>query len=93
MTAEEIDQVKLKISDILKEYGQVISVEKDGGCQWDVSVEIPKNTLLGSIWLWGKDEDLHVGGFSIDQQSESEDQIITKVSFVCGENDCDWCCD
>lgn len=93
MSSEEITELRLRINDMLKDWGRVISVESNGGCQWDVEMEIPRNTLLGSIWTWGNDSDLNVGGFSIDQTREDEDQIIARVSFVCGENDCDWCCD
>ena len=94
MSKEEIRQLELRVTDILKDKGRVMSIESDGGCQWNVSMKIPKKTILGDIWSWGREADLHVGGWSINPRScENEDEGSINISFVCGENDCDWCCD
>jgi len=94
MSKEELSQLKLRVSDILGCKGRVLSVESGGGCQWDVSMEIPKKTNMGSVWQWGDEIDLHVGGWSIRPgHHEKENSGLINITFVCGENDCDWCCD
>jgi hypothetical protein len=94
LSIEETKQLEAIVSDILSDKGHVISVESGGGCQWDVLMEISKKTVLGSIWSWGKELDLHVGGWSINPESnESSTNGLINISFVCGENNCDWCCD
>ena len=94
MSLEEVEQLKTRIGDMLKHRGKVVSIESDGGCQWDVLMEVPSNTTLSSVWSWGKESDLRVGGWSIDSENwDSKSQNLINISFVCGENDCDWCCD
>jgi len=94
MSKEELRQLELRVSDILHDKGKVLSVESGGGCQWDVKMQIPKKTVLGSIWSWGKEIDLHVGGWSINSEKyENDSNSLINISFVCGENDCDWCCE
>tara|TARA_R100000152_G_C6727897_1_gene152948 strand:+ start:163 stop:459 length:297 start_codon:yes stop_codon:yes gene_type:complete len=94
ISREELKQLELRVSDILNDKGKVLSVESGGGCQWDVKMQIPKKTVLGSVWSWGKEIDLHVGGWSINSEKCDVDNYnLIVISFICGEHDCDWCCD
>ena len=94
ISKEELNQLELRVSDILRDKGKVLSVESGGGCQWDILMEIPKATNLGEVWSWGRESGLHVGGWRIDCENHSQEcSNMINISFVCGDNDCDWCCD